>query len=138
MRKQKIREPKDCDSDSLLVSVIMERLSRAEAGMVTAELAFNLPVFLTVAMFCVSGVLQATTATQVDTAARNAVRALSLEYSENEVKADVLKTLGTKAKLSVKQEMGAWIVRVTLPGRGVFSWLGYDFSAEHRLIAEGG
>ncbi|MDY5584410.1 MAG: hypothetical protein SPG61_01275 [Arcanobacterium sp.] len=137
--REKIRsEILEDNKKSRLFSVSLERLLHRESGMITAELAINIPIFLTVALFCVSGILQATTATQVDTVARNAVRALSLGHSKHQVAGEVGEVLGKKAKLEITQESETFIVTVTLPGRGVFSWLGYNFAAQHRLISETG
>ena len=107
--------------------------------MVTVEFALVITLFVLAALFCFSALLQFATALDTDNSAREVARAVALGKDRRTActLAETKNSAPVK-KCTVRIAHGIATVEIEKAGRGVFSLLGQNFSAMHKVAVEPG
>ncbi|MFC5281547.1 TadE/TadG family type IV pilus assembly protein [Arcanobacterium canis] len=133
------------NSSVLIPSVLRGGLPRIrrvpvkrERGMVTAEFAVIVPAVILVVLILISCIVGAQGVSRTDTAAREVSRALSLGASESEAMAIARRVAGEQAQVVIGHSGQLLSVSVSAPARGVLSYFGTTFTANHRVVVEPG
>lgn len=113
-----------------------ERDARCECGMVSAEFALTIPLFLAVVLFMLSAVMQAANIGLVSDGAREAARAYSLGQSAQDATEIAKNIVGENAQVKIRQNADVANVEVIKPGTGFFALIDYDFTAKHSVVLE--
>lgn len=109
---------------------------RRECGMVSAEFALTLPLFLAVALLVFSAVIQAANIGLVSDGAREAARAYSLGQQKQAAIKIAKNIVGESAQVQIKKDGDVANVEVTKPGTGLFALIDYDFTVKHSVVLE--
>ncbi|MGV9196585.1 TadE/TadG family type IV pilus assembly protein [Arcanobacterium canis] len=133
------------NSSVLIPSVLWGGLPRTrhvhakrERGMVTAEFAIIVPAVILVVLLLISCVVGAQGVSTTDNAAREVSRALSLGANESEAMAIARRVAGEQAQVMIGHSGQLLSVSVSAPARGILSYFGMTFTANHRVVLEPG
>lgn len=111
-------------------------IKNRELGMVSAEFALALPIFLAIALFVISAVIQAANIGLVSDGAREAARAYSLGIPKEKAISIAKNIAGTDTKVSIEKYGEIANIEVSKPGTGFFAFINYDFTAKHSVVLE--
>ncbi|MDR6939484.1 pilus assembly protein [Arcanobacterium hippocoleae] len=109
---------------------------KSESGMVSAEFALTLPVFLGIGLLMMSAVIQSVNIGLVSDGAREAARAYALGKQPQEAIKIAQESAGAEAKVIIEKHGDTASISVTKPGTGIFALIDWDFTAKHSVVLE--
>ena len=112
--------------------------ARAEPGMVTAEWALTIPLFIAIAMLCVSVIAYTNSMALTTNAARESARAYAIGMGESKAVQVAHALAGETAEVKLSVEGEYVRVKIAQPLVPALAFLGVSVAAEHIALIEPG